>query len=283
MPNRAQRRAAERKQTAVNADIAAQLRAAGPNLEPLPINLPPDIPESCAPHPSLESLTPRIVANRANAQHSTGPKKESFPITSQNRTTHGLARHNGAFKLIETEDPAAFEALKQSLIDEHQPSTPTESILVNSMAEYHWLANRAQRMQDDLMDHITGHFYDEKSAALYLRYQTTHTRNFHKSLNDLIKLRAAAHKEELGFEAQRIQAERHEMKKQHHYWDILFKDGKATHQLLLNRRQIFEASEQYIGFEAQCNADLAKRALQLDHLNGSVTPIPVSEVIEQAA
>jgi hypothetical protein len=38
---------------------------------------------------------------------------------------------------------------------------------------------------------------DQKQLALYLRYQTTNERAFHKCLNDLLKLRAERHKQEL--------------------------------------------------------------------------------------
>jgi hypothetical protein len=67
-----------------------------------------------------------------------------------------LARHNGAFVLLSTEDPNGFEALKASLAAEHQPFTETEPILINSMAESHWLANRAQTLQDTCLDPQTG-------------------------------------------------------------------------------------------------------------------------------
>jgi hypothetical protein len=269
MPNRAQRRATARKQAESEAVILTPVTQ---QPEPLSINLPPDIPQPCQPHPTLKSLSPRTIANRANAQHSTGPKPASFPITSQNRTTHGLARHNGAFKLLPSEDPAGFEALKQSLIEEHAPATPTESILVTSMAEYHWLANRAQRLQDTCFDETTGQISDEKKFSLYLRYHTTQTRAFHKSLNDLLKLRAAARKQQLGFEAQRIQSERHEMKKQHHYWDVLRKDGQANHQILMNCGQLATGCENHVGFEAQYAAELAKRSIKPDYLKGALAP-----------
>ena len=145
----------------------------------------------------------QLTANRANAQHSTGPKTESGrAISSQNRTTHGLARHNGTFQLLPTEDPNGFEALKTSLAEEHEPSTETESILVATMAESHWLANRAQTLQSTCFDQTTGQITNEKLFSLYLRYQTTHTRAFHKSLNDLLKLRSERRKEQNGFEAQ---------------------------------------------------------------------------------
>ena len=222
-----------------------------------------ECPEPGAPFPSLAKLN----ANRENAKRSTGPTEASFPITSQNRTVHGLARHNGAFKLLPTEDANGFEAFKNSLIDEHAPSTPTESILVNTIAESHWLANRAQRLQDACFDEQTGQIANEKMFSVYLRYQTTHTRAFHKALNDLLKLRSERRKEEFGFEAQRIQNERHEMKKQTHYWDVLRKDGEACHQIAQNTLQNLQAAEQSPGFEAQFTAALAQRGLERGNFN----------------
>ena len=119
MPNRAQRRAAERApstSTTVSSNVTS------------------NIPEPGAPFPSLAQLT----ANRANAKLSTGPVTEAGrSASSQNHTSHGLARHNGAFKLLPSEDPFGFEALKASLIAEHQPATETESILVSTMTESH--------------------------------------------------------------------------------------------------------------------------------------------------
>ena len=222
------------------------------------------VPEPGAPFPPLSSLSPaRLAANRANAQFSTGPNAESFATTSQNRTTHGLARHtNGLFKLTDNEDAAGFEAFKQSLIDEHVPTTTTESILVDTMAESHWLGQRAQRLQDTCLDPATGEIADEKKFSLYLRYQTTHTRAFHKSLNDLLKLHAEKRKAERGFEAQRIQTEKHEMKKQTHYWDVLKKDAAACNQISANVLQNSRARAEFPGFEAEYAAELKKHGLQ---------------------
>jgi hypothetical protein len=184
-----------------------------------------------------QNLSPaRLAANRANAQLSTGPSEASFPVTSQNRTIHGLARHqNGAFKLLTSEDPAAFAALKQTLFDEHSPTDSTEAFLLSDMAEYRWLAQRAQRLQDTCMDPDTGAILDEKKSNLYLRYQTSHARSFHKCLHDLLKLRAEKRKAELGFEAQKrkdeelsLRMERHEMKKQKHSEDALMEEARVS-------------------------------------------------------
>ena len=229
------------------------------------------IPEPGAPFPSLSSMTPkpqplsesRLKANRENAQRSTGAKTESGrTASSQNRTVHGLARHNGNFKLLPAEDPAGFEALNTSLFAEHQPCTETEFILVREMAESHWLAKRSQSLQDTCLDETTGQITDPKLFSLYLRYHTTHMRAFHKCLNDLIKLRTERRKSDLGFEAQRIQSERHEMKKQSHYWDVLKKDGEACHRISLNTLQNLRAQAENPGFEAQYTVELGKRGLK---------------------
>jgi hypothetical protein len=238
------------------------------------------IPEPGLPFPSLSSISPsQLAANRANAQHSTGPTTETGrAASSQNHTIHGLARHNGTFKLLASEDSAGFEALKASLAAEHLPTTETESILVTTMSESHWLSNRAQNLQATCFDETTGQITDPKLFSLYLRYQTTHTRAFHKSLNDLLKLRAESRKTENGFEAQarkeeelRIKNEQHEMKKQRHYWEVIKKDAEACFRISQNVTQNHKAAAENPGFEAQYAAELAKHGLQPDYCRGAAS------------
>jgi hypothetical protein len=191
-----------------------------------------------APEPSATISSARLNANRANAQLSTGPSLAGRAISCLNHTTHGLARHgNGTFRLLTTEDPVGFEALTQSLLDEHQATTPTELILIHGMAESLWLAQRAQRLQDTCLDPATGDIKDEKKFSLYLRYQTTHTRAFHKSLNDLLKLRAEQRKVERGFEAQKRKEEENLRKIERHATQIALKDAQTRHQIGANAVQ----------------------------------------------
>jgi hypothetical protein len=68
------------------------------------------------------------------------------------------------------------------------------------MAQHHWLRQRALNLESSCYDPATGQITDQKQLALCLRYQTTHERAFHKALNDLLKLRAARQKEQIGFE-----------------------------------------------------------------------------------
>jgi hypothetical protein len=145
-------------------------------------NTDPGISEPGYPFPSLKEISPaHLAANQANAKKSTGATSAAGrEACSQNHTIHGLARHhNGRFKLLTSERSEAFAALTQSLEAEHAPQTETESILVNAMVEALWLSQRAQRLQDSYIDPDTGHITDENKSALYLRYQTTHTRAFH--------------------------------------------------------------------------------------------------------
>ena len=213
----------------------------------------------------------KLEANRRNAKFSTGPGPAGIAASCQNHTIHGLARHsNGIFKLLTSEDPAGFEALKDSLATEHSPVTPTEFILVNCMAESHWLSQRAQHLQDTCIDFNTGEIKDEKKASLYLRYQTTHTRAFHKSLNDLLKLRAEKRKADFGFEAQKAkleaqqaseqrQNERHEMKKRTNEADLFIKDLKAHNDLSDLTFQNMKNERAMPGFTARYEAELEKR------------------------
>jgi hypothetical protein len=68
------------------------------------------------------------------------------------------------------------------------------------MAQSHWLAQRAIRLQNDC---FTAEGIDTKRLALFLRYQTTHQRAFHKALNTLIALQKTRRKQEIGFVSQK--------------------------------------------------------------------------------
>ncbi len=126
----------------------------------------------------------RAAINRANAQFSTGPRSSpGKSASSRNLTKHGLA---SGTVIIPGEDPAAFEALLTDLLEEHQPATVSEEILINEMAQSHWLTQRAIRFQNDC---FTAEGVDQKQLALFLRYQTTHERRFYKALSALLKLK----------------------------------------------------------------------------------------------
>jgi hypothetical protein len=192
------------------------------------------------------STDAQIRANQLNALLSTGPTSEEGKAAScMNRFRHGLA---GAFTVLPSEDQDEFDHLLAALRAEHQPSTPTETILVERMAQHHWLSRRAQRLQDIVMGDDLPEKQQDRQFALYLRYQTTNDRAFHRALADLLKLRAEKRKNEIGFESQqqrKAQEPRRDAaekrRDERHKFDILLAEAKLNHQLLLNSELEFDA------------------------------------------
>ena len=145
------------------------------------------------------STTAQILANQENARHSTGPlTPEGKAASSQNNFRHGL---RGKFLIMPTEDPQEYADLVEAFHAEHQPATITEQLLVERMAESEWRSRRCQSMLDQLMEQGSD---DAKAMSLWLRYQTSFERSFHKCLSDLLKLRAERRKDEIGFERKKL-------------------------------------------------------------------------------
>jgi len=186
----------------------------------------------------MTTLT-QTAANRANAQHSTGPKtNEGIARSSMNNFRHGLA---GAFTIPTWESQKEFDELSNALRAEHAPSTPTEALLVERMAQHFWLTQRAIRLQNTCLEDRFPTSDDDRGLPLYLRYQLTHERAFHKSLNALLKLRAEKRRSEIGFESQKhkqadqTRREAAETRKQElHRYNILLSQAKFEHQDLQN-------------------------------------------------
>jgi hypothetical protein len=146
----------------------------------------------------------QIAANQANAQLSSGPKSEAGrAASSKNHLSHGLTYRGGMFILLPWESAEEFDHLVIDLKSEYSPRNRTELILVERMAQHHWLRNRATMLQGNcFLDDGT---IDDQRLALYLRYETTHERAFHKCLNELLRIRAEKRKQEIGFESQNEQ------------------------------------------------------------------------------
>ena len=186
------------------------------------------------------STESQIRANRENAQLSTGPKTESGKAAScMNNFRFGFT---GAFTVLPSEDQDEFDHLFHGLSIEHQVKTMTERVLVLKMAQHHWLSQRAQRLQNLVMDDAAlTRIEQERQFALFLRYQTTNDRAFHRCLNDLLKLKAEKRKQEIGFESQKqmqaLESRREaaeKRKQERHKWDIMLAEAKLDHQMILS-------------------------------------------------
>jgi hypothetical protein len=187
------------------------------------------------------STEAQVRANQQNARQSTGPKTEDGKAaSSQNNFRHGLT--GASFTVLDFEDQDEYDCVLCGLRSEHQPSTMTESILVEKMAQSYWLSKRALFLQDQCCtDEELSLEQQQRQLALFLRYQTTNDRAFHRCLTDLLKLRAEKRRAEIGFEsqqhkkAQESRREAAEKRKQDgHKFDMLLAEAKVTHQQILN-------------------------------------------------
>ena len=146
----------------------------------------------------------RLDANRANAQSSTGPRtEEGKAISSRNNFRHGF---NGTFCVQPTENAAEFMRLIDDLITEHHPATPTERLLVIDMARHYWLIQRAIRLQEACLQIELDEATLTRQLSLWMRYQTTNQRAFHRCLGDLMKLRKQRPADTRGFESQKAKS-----------------------------------------------------------------------------
>ena len=188
----------------------------------------------------------QVTANQSNAQQSTGPKTpQGKAIAARNNLRYGFT---GVFSVLPWENQGEFDALFTALCNEHQPASPTEAALIEKMAQALWLGKRALLLQEVTFNLEMPACIDEKQLALFIRYQTTHDRAFHKCLDQLLKLRAEKRKQEIGFESQKrkrkeddhkqadqTRREAAENRKQElHHYGVLLSEAKLDHQLLLN-------------------------------------------------
>ncbi len=211
------------------------------------------------------ALSPaRLAANRANAQLSTGPTTAAgLAISSRNNFKHGF---RGEFSVLPSENQQDFDNLLASYREEHQPSTPSEDTLVDQLAKHLWLSLRAERLQDLALTSDDDPREQQKSFALYLRYQTTNNRGFSKCLNDLLRIRAQKFREQLGFERQKhreaMDAERLKQKQAAQAERQKARDAAEARKQELHQARVRTANaraediEQKTEIEGMLNADL---------------------------
>ncbi len=93
----------------------------------------------------IEQIDPKTTANRANAQHSTGPRTpEGKAASSQNAVKHGLA------SAILPADPAFLDFLA-AYQDEFRPATRLLGTLVREVAHVAWKLQQIPAIEHHLM------------------------------------------------------------------------------------------------------------------------------------
>jgi hypothetical protein len=91
----------------------------------------------------------RTEINRANSQHSTGPKTDSGKKRSSlNALRHGLT---GQIVVMPAEDLAAYQLHVKSFTDEYHPQGATEAHLVQALADTSWRLNRVAAQETNLL------------------------------------------------------------------------------------------------------------------------------------
>ena len=122
----------------------------------------------------------QLRANRANAQHSTGPTPAGREKSSQNSLKHGLTAKTA---LLPGEDPADYAARLQSLSDLYKPATDEERVLLQSILDCEWRLNRITQIEasiqfkgelefkDKFQDHTPAERFHLIKAETYLKYE----------------------------------------------------------------------------------------------------------------
>ena len=156
----------------------------------------------------------RLAARaRRNGALSHGPVTTAGKaVSSRNAVTHGLAARRPV--LLEDEDPAAYDALRQAYYLKFTPQDPVEQDLVDEMVAARWQLRRCHSVETALLeleraktlaqarqaypnlDPIGAVAYafqsladDSKSLELLRRYRTAHARDFQRALDTLLRLR----------------------------------------------------------------------------------------------
>ena len=91
----------------------------------------------------------RNAANRKNAAHSTGPKSETGKQKSSlNALRHGFT---GQVVVLPTENRITYFKHTSAFHNEYHPQGPTETHLVQTLADAAWRLNRLRAIEDNLL------------------------------------------------------------------------------------------------------------------------------------
>ena len=127
------------------------------------------------------SLTPRQIANRANAQKSTGPKTaEGKARSSLNAVKHGLAAQQ---LVLPNEDSEAYKAVVQVWIEALQPADTAEMALVERAAMADWRLKRCIRAEHASLSARVRHAVEIHDRARLERAEELGNRLLYDPLN----------------------------------------------------------------------------------------------------
>ncbi len=92
------------------------------------------------------TTTKQITSNRQNAQLSTGPKTaEGKAVAKMNAVSHGLLATN---PVLADESPEQYEAFRQAMMEELQPTRLQEAILADRIVSIAWRLRRLTQIEN---------------------------------------------------------------------------------------------------------------------------------------
>lgn len=102
----------------------------------------------------------QILANRINAQNSTGPKSASGKAeAAKNATTHGF--YAKAF-VVADDEKADFEEMRENLYDNYAPCDATSLDLFQQILHASWNLHRLRGIENEIFAASKNPFGDEK-------------------------------------------------------------------------------------------------------------------------
>ena len=103
----------------------------------------------------------QLAANRANAQHSTGPRSvEGKSVSRFNAQQHGA---DAASPIIPGEGPGEYQQLAGEYLQRFAPQTPDEQYHVQTMIDSDWHKRRLSRLETECY-----HILDTESPGISL-------------------------------------------------------------------------------------------------------------------
>jgi hypothetical protein len=125
------------------------------------------------------STDAQINANRANSQHSTGPKTEAGKaISSHNAVKSALT---GRTILLPNDDVPRYEKLTQEMTGFHKPADYMEGLLVQSLIDTEWRLQRIPSLDAalySLAHREMGHTLSEDPETMMLQIEMKYDRQF---------------------------------------------------------------------------------------------------------
>jgi hypothetical protein len=95
----------------------------------------------------------KLLANRRNAQKSTGPRtSKGKAIASKNSVKHGLYVRQ---TVISSEEQADFDLYRDLMLTELAPETPLQSMLAERIISLSWRLIRTSNIQNQTIDELT--------------------------------------------------------------------------------------------------------------------------------